>query len=309
MSTFDIRRPRGTDAAAIHDLVAEHDTSVIGRPDMTLTDVADVLEELDLENDSWLIHEGGRVLGWGYAQRQMDSDNVEIDVRARTPQAAALLWDTVTERARRLASEAGHAQVRMDIAVYEQDAAMRAAASERGFAPATSFHRMRIDFPAPAPASVPGTTVETGSPHDEELKRTAHGIQQVGFAQHFGFVPRTFEEWAETMERSSANDWNQLLVARADGEPAAMLLGTDQFVEDEDCGYVRTLAVLPRFRGRGLGKLLLGHAFAADERRGRVGTILHVDSNNTTPALGLYLSAGMRPVLAIDVWRKVVGGA
>jgi mycothiol synthase len=306
MSTFDTRRPSVADAGAIHALVAEHDTAVIGRPDMTLTDVADLLAELDLENDSWLVHEDGRLLGWGWAQRQVDSDNVEIDVRARTPQARALLWDTVTERARRLAREAGHAQAQMDIAVYEQDAAMRAAASERGFTPATSFHRMRIDFPAPAPASVPGTTVETGSPDDKELMRTAHRIQQEGFAEHFGFVSRTFEEWVAVMEGSSANDWDQLLVARVDGEPAAMLLGTDHFVEDDDCGYVRTLSVLPRFRGRGLGKLLLGHAFAADERRGRVGTILHVDSNNTTPALGLYLSVGMRPVLAIDVWRKVV---
>ncbi|GAA4588872.1 hypothetical protein GCM10023194_41690 [Planotetraspora phitsanulokensis] len=309
MSTFHTRRPAVSDAEAVHDLVAEHDTAVIGRPDMTLADVSDLLEELDLGNDSWLVHEGDRILGWGWAQRQGGGDIVDMDVRARTPQAADLLWDAVTERAPRLAQEAGHPRVRMDIAVYEQDAAMRAAAGERGFAPATSFHRMRIDFPAPAPVPVPGASVETGSPGDRQLMRTAHGIQQEGFARHFGFVPRTFEEWVEAMEASSANDWNQLLVARLDGEPAAMLLGTDHFVEDANCGYVRTLAVLPRFRGRGLGRLLLGHAFAADERRGRAGTILHVDSNNTTPALGLYLSVGMRPVLAIDVWRKEVSAS
>ncbi|GAA4560262.1 GNAT family N-acetyltransferase [Planotetraspora kaengkrachanensis] len=309
MSTFDTRRPDVADAEAVHDLVAEHDTAVIGRPDMTRADVADLLGELDLGNDSWLVHEGDRILGWGWAQRQGDSDNVEVDVRARNQPAADLLWDAVTERARRLAREAGHPRVRIDIAVYEQDAAMRAAAAERGFAPATSFHRMRIDFPAPVPVTVPGASLEAGSPGDIRLMRTAHGVQQEGFALHFGFVPRTFEEWVEVMEASSANDWNQLLLARVDGEPAAMLLGTDHFVEDENCGYVRTLAVLPRFRGRGLGRMLLGHAFAADERRGRVGTILHVDSNNTTPALGLYLSAGMRPVLAIDVWRKTVSAS
>ena len=45
-------------------------------------------------------------------------------------------------------------------------------------------------------------------------------------------------------------------------------------------------------------------AFAA--AAGRSGTILHVDTNNPTPALGLYLSVGMKPVLIIDVWRRTL---
>ncbi|MFC7586762.1 GNAT family N-acetyltransferase [Nonomuraea antimicrobica] len=102
----------------------------------------------------------------------------------------------------------------------------------------------------------------------------------------------------------SVTDWSQLTLARLDGRPAAVLIGSNQFVPDENCGYVATLAVLPELRGRGLGRFLLRHAFAADAARGRRGTILHVDSNNTTPALGLYESAGMRPVMAIDVWRR-----
>jgi len=60
-------------------------------------------------------------------------------------------------------------------------------------------------------------------------------------------------------------------------------------------------------RGRGVAKHLLGHAFHLDASTGRAGTILHVDSNNPTPALGLYESVGMRPVLVIDVWRGRFG--
>jgi ribosomal protein S18 acetylase RimI-like enzyme len=84
------------------------------------------------------------------------------------------------------------------------------------------------------------------------------------------------------------------------------VLGNNQFAADEGCGYVDTLAVRPEFRGRGLGRLLLRTAIAADAARGREGTILHVDTNNTTPALGLYESEGMRPVLVIDIWRRTV---
>ena len=88
-----------------------------------------------------------------------------------------------------------------------------------------------------------------------------------------------------------------------------MLLGSDQFAEDEECGYVQNVAVLESARGRGIARLLFQQAFAADARRGRRGTILHVDTNNPTPALGLYLSVGMRPVLVIDVWRRTGAAA
>ncbi|MGW7484891.1 GNAT family N-acetyltransferase [Nonomuraea muscovyensis] len=84
-----------------------------------------------------------------------------------------------------------------------------------------------------------------------------------------------------------------------DGRPAGVVIGNDQFVADEGCGYVATLAVLPEFWGRGLGRFLLLHTFAADAARGRKGTILHVGSADTTPALELYLSAGMRTVMVL----------
>ena len=95
-------------------------------------------------------------------------------------------------------------------------------------------------------------------------------------------------------------------MAAIDGIPAAMLLAGDQFVLDAGCGYVRLLAVLPEYRGRDLAKYLMRCAFAEDSRLGRSGTLLHVDTNNATPALDLYLGLGMRPVLVIDVWRRTV---
>lgn len=82
-----------------------------------------------------------------------------------------------------------------------------------------------------------------------------------------------------------------------------MVRGSDHFVDGEDCGYVTTVAVVPEARSRGLAKLLLLQAFIDDYRRVRRGTVLHVDANNVTPAVGPYRSVGMRPVLAIDVWQ------
>ncbi|WP_188193422.1 GNAT family N-acetyltransferase [Nonomuraea sp. SYSU D8015] len=304
-----ISRPRLQDAVAIHELVAAYDTAVIGRPDMTLDDIADELVEpgFDRDRDGWLVHDAdGTLLAWAWACANGDSDLVEIEVIVR-PGADGLageLLRTVTTRARELAAERGHDHVTADLGVYRADHAKQALAKEHGFEPATSFHRMRIDHDGPVepPAPPAGLTLETGE--SDEVRREAHRVQQEGFAQHFGFVKVDYEPWYERRQAMSVTDWSQLTLARLDGRPAGVLIGNNQFVADEDCGYVATLAVLPEFRGRGLGRFLLSNAFAADAARGRKGTILHVDSNNTTPALGLYESAGMRQVLAIDVWRR-----
>ena len=63
-----------------------------------------------------------------------------------------------------------------------------------------------------------------------------------------------------------------------------------------------TSASSPEARGRGLAKYLLRHAFAVDAAAGLDGTLLHVDTNNPTSALGLYESVGMRPVWTGELW-------
>ena len=177
----------------------------------------------------------------------------------------------------------------------------------RGFVPATTFQRMRIDHDVPpgAPAVPSGVVVRVG-PGDERLRRHGHDVWRRAFADHFGFVDAPFGEWHGHIDAAATTDWAQLRVAYLDGEPAAMVRGNDQFVEDQDCGYIATVAVVPEARGRGLAKLLLLQAFVDDFGRGRRGTVLHVDANNVTPAVGLYMGVGMRPVLRIDVWRAAL---
>ncbi|MFF4418169.1 GNAT family N-acetyltransferase [Streptosporangium sp. NPDC001559] len=308
---YTTRRPGTGDAVEIHRLISLCDTQVIGKADMTLDDVTDQLNEPDFdgEKDGWVVHDtSGRLVAWAWVCRKGTGDNMDVDVVVH-PDAAELtgaLWDAVTERAAEIAAELGHDKAVVDIALYREDSGKRALAAARGFVAATSFIRLLTDHGAsvPEPAAPAGVTVHHGT--SEEVRRQGHAVQQEGFAEHFGFTPKDYDEWFAELDSSASTDWAQLMVARVDGEPAAMLLGTDAFAGDENSGYVRQLAVLPRFRGRGLGRFMLRRAFAADAARGRVGTYLHVDANNSTPALDLYLSVGMRQVLAIDVWRRTV---
>ena len=303
------RRPRVDDAETIWEFVAARNTAVIGFPDVTLNDIGDDLEEpgFDPGTDGWIVHDrGGRLAGYAWACRKSDSNEVDIDTVAELEGVGSWLWAATVARAGEIGAELGHAAVALDIGIYRSDEAQRARARADGFAIATTFHRLRIDHHGlPAEPDAGGVLIRTGE-HDELVRRDALAVANEATAGQFGFVERTFDEWHRDIEASTSHDWTQLRVAYLDNRPVAMLQGNDQFVEDEGCGYIARVAVVEAARGRGLAKLLLRQAFARDARAGRVGTILHVDTNNPTPALGLYERVGMREVLVIDVWRRTM---
>ena len=111
---------------------------------------------------------------------------------------------------------------------------------------------MRIDHDdvPPEPPVPDGVLVRTG-PGDDGFRREGHAVLNAAFAGQFGFAALPFDEWHERIEASATHDWSQLRVAYVDGEPVAMLYGNNAFIEDEGCGYVSNVGVLPTARGRG----------------------------------------------------------
>lgn len=308
---YRVSRPTLDAAVEIYDLVAACDTAVLGKPDVTPDDIVDELLEpgLDRETDGWLIHNpAGRLVAYAWACRKGDSENVDAVVAtpAGEDAVARYIWPVVQRRAVTIARGLGHDRVVIDTGVYRVDERRRAIMADQGFEVAATFQRLRIDHDGtrPPPARPPGVTVRSGG-EGEEVLRLGHAVRNESFADHFGFVANPYEEWSASLETSSSNDWSQLRVAMVGDEPAGMLLGTNSFADDENCGYVRVLGVRKQFRGRGLARYLLRLAFAHDAGLGRVGTYLHVDSVGA-PALGLYLSEGMRLALIMDVWRKTL---
>jgi ribosomal protein S18 acetylase RimI-like enzyme len=164
---------------------------------------------------------------------------------------------------------------------------------------------MRIDHTSPVVAPEPpaGVVIHRGT-LDDTSRRAAYAAHMETFAGQHGFVPRPYDEWFASRESSSTFNWSLMTLLELDGETIAFRECTDQFIADENCGYVGLLGVPEKARGRGLAKFLLRDAFAVDAAAGRVGTILHVDTNNPTPALGLYHSVGMQATLVIDVWQR-----
>jgi ribosomal protein S18 acetylase RimI-like enzyme len=296
------------DAQIILDIQTAHEVPLIGKPNATLEDVLDDLADphWNIETDGWLAFtDDGLPIGWAWASRKGPHGPVDISVSRRPghDEVATVLWEKAERRAKELVEGAA-----IDVGVFPNDDLMRGIATERGFEPAATFVRMRIDHPMRVdyPSLMDGVGLRHGT-HDERVRRDFLDVRNEAFADHFGFAYKEYDEWVAEREASSAHNWSLLHVAYVDGEPAAGVLRTNNFVPDENCGYVLTLGTRPKYQGRGLAGHLLRYAFAADAEQGRMGTILHVDSNPQRPALGLYQRNGMREVLRIDIWRRTAG--
>ncbi|GAA4417626.1 GNAT family N-acetyltransferase [Actinokineospora soli] len=298
-----------TDAEAVLALVAARNTAAIGFPDYTIEDARNDLDEpgFDRETDSWLVHRpDGTLAGMGWTFRKGTGEQADIDAVSLEPAVVDHLLTRAIARAAAMAAEGGHPACTAGIGVYRADEPLRAAAASFGFTAATTFHRMRVDHADPVePDPIPGLTLETG-PGDEQFRRTAHHILNESFKDHFGWAVKPFDQWQSMLDQDENFDWPQLTVASLDGTPCALLLVNNAFASTDSCGYVADLGVLDWARGKGIARYLLRKAFVADHKAGHTGTILHVDTNNTTPALTLYENVGMRPVLVIDAWRRVV---
>jgi ribosomal protein S18 acetylase RimI-like enzyme len=166
---------------------------------------------------------------------------------------------------------------------------------------------MRITFDGPVkdPVVLDGVTVRRGA-FDDSSRRAAHAVLEEAFRTQPSAMPRPYDEWKESRESRSTFDWSQVTTVELDGQVVGVTECNDNFVSTDNCGYVGRLAVVPSARGRGLAKFLLYNAFAVDASAGRSGTILHVDSNNPTPAVALYTAVGMRPDLISDIWRRTI---
>ena len=148
-----------------------------------------------------------------------------------------------------------------------------------------------------------GATLRTFVPGDETAVYEAH---MESFADHWGFTPEPYEEWATANLKRDDFDASLWLLAEADAALAGIVLC--RLVADArgPIGWVSILGVRPRWRRIGLGSTLLRAAFRELHARGRGRIGLGVDGQNTTNAVALYERAGMRVVRRMNEYERVL---
>ncbi len=240
----------------------------------------------------------------GTAATVRAGERTAIEVCSADRAVADWLLAQVIERATSGAREAGQTELKVGLGVLRPDRQLAELAQQHGLILDTSTERMKIEHTGlvEPPATPAGVTVHRGG-FDETVRRAGHLVIAESFADQPGSTPRPYDDWVASRESRSTFDWSGLTVLELAGRPVAAREWDRNFVSSDGCGYIGRIGVLPDARGRGLATYLLKDQFALDSAAGLAGTMLHVDTSNPTPAVGLYLSVGMRPDIVNDIYR------
>ena len=307
---YTLRRPTLADAAAVAAVQIAADTVLIGESDACEADrIGDWHgPRFDLRRDAWLVQApDGLVCAYGGVSDDDPHRELYADLAAHPDHDGhgleTLLLDLLEARAREhLAFLTVGEPVMLGTSCLAADGARRGFLVSRGYAKTREFRRMIIDLSAgcPAPQWPPGIAVRTFRRGLDEA--AVHEADQAAFADHFRPTTMSLPEWEEYVFSYPNSDLGLWFVAW-DGDRVA---GMARAGEQGDLGYVYVLAVPRPWRGRGLGRALLLHAFAALRERGHTTVALGVDAENPTGAYQLYESVGMRASRASDFFEKAL---
>lgn len=301
------------DLASVVELFRQSDLVDWGEVEVTEVVIRHDWEDphLDLASDTWLVFEqtngGTAEAPIAYASllaldahRQLQAWGLVLPAH-RGRGVGSHLLDVMEARAAEhppLAPPDGEIFLRPG--VIGPDAAAHRMVEARGYGPVRHFWRM--DAPLTddlaRPRAIEGVRLRPFVFGEDD--RSVHATIQESFADHWGFVQRGFDEWAEHRFHESAFDPALWFVAESGGD----VVGALQGVDEQGVAWVGMLGVCPPWRKRGIGEALLRHAFIEFRRRGydRVG--LSVDSTNDTGATALYERVGMHVTRQFDIYEK-----
>lgn len=156
------------------------------------------------------------------------------------------------------------------------------------------FWTMEIDFGPDepvAPTLPSGIRIRQAIAREDD--RAIHAAQDEAFADHFGNLARSHDDWLHFMTKIIPYDPSLWFLAVEGDQIVGTALCLIEAPGRPELGWVNTLGVRPAWRGRGLGTALLLHAFAELHQRGKRHVGLGVDSQSLTGATRLYERAGM----------------
>ena len=305
---YGLRRPRGDDLDEVVALVAAADLAATGETTASRDDLrADWANpRFELTRHAWLVVTGqGRVAAYAWVLDAADQSAIDGQFLVHPEHqwcgleepllqwvedfAASLPADPAASASRSLGVWCGRGDRRAELYLAS------------GFTRTRTFLRLRLtlDHLPDDPlvyAPPPGLEVRGFVARRDE--RAAWATLEESFADHFRESPMPFEEWrALALEGADTDLW----FTAWDGDEMA---GCITCYAEAYGGHVDRLGVRRRWRGRGLGRLLLLTAFAALRDHGCAEAVLGVDADNASGALTLYESLGMRRTVIHDFYEK-----
>lgn len=308
-SGYTVRPATWDDLDVVAKLLQVADIADLGAPDFFQDELHDDWRQpqLDMATDTWLVTGNGEASAYTWllgrnSHRDLDSWGV-VHPEHRGRGLGTFLLDVVERRAADHGALAPPGeQATLLFHTLAVDTAARELLLRRRFELVRHFWRMDIELentPAP-PNPVDGISIRTFRRGRDE--RPIYEAFEEAFADHFGYVPRSFEEWS-TMRLQEGFDPSLWFVATEGPEVVGALAGRIM----EDVGWVATLGVRGPWRGRGIGEALLRHSFTEFHRRGIAKSSLNVDATNETGAVAVYERVGMHVARQYDTYEKRFG--
>jgi mycothiol synthase len=287
------------DIAAVVALVVEDESVLQGRPSRLGTnDVRGWLARVDLEHDSWLYEQEGKLVAVSWFDF-IDDLGFFIGIVAQGAKGRGLgarIVDTGEAHARKRGA------ARAQTFGLEQDAAAAELFEGCGFAAVRRFYEMGIELEAaPVVSELPeGFILERFRTEDA---RPFYEAIDAAFQDHWEHHSVGFDRWWD--EKQAAHDFDPTLwfVVR-DGDEIAGVIRNDP--DRNGGGYVASVGVQRAWRGKGVGRALLLRTFAEFYSRGVPRVTLGVDAESPTGATRLYESVGMTTENAAIVYEKAL---
>ncbi|EFH86297.1 GNAT family N-acetyltransferase [Ktedonobacter racemifer] len=283
------------DAAEVTRLCNLEELATQGKTEFTEGDAIRFMSMpgLDLEQNSLALlddqgHMVGAVVLYHVLHIQFEP-NLFVDPAMYASGIADYLLTWVEERSRALMSNAeSDLRVTMGIGTNVKRTPICQAFERHGFRVIRHALRMGIALDAqPAVASWPEevrlTTFEPG------MERAIFNAEMEFFQDHWGFMPRDYEEWRHFNTAFDELDPSLYFLVKVGEDIVAMALCRHEHGE----GWVHTLGVRRSWRRKGLALALLQQAFGEFYRRGIQHASLYVDGQSLTGATKLYARAGM----------------
>jgi len=302
---FTVRAPVESDIPAIIELIIALDSKYYGVADeYSPGDIRDDWSRLDPRTDAWaILASTGQLAAYGTVTDQgfghITADGYvhpEFAGQGIGTELVSLLETRAREMVHRAPLEA---RVVLENSVLQSDTSARSILESAGYLLVRTFWRMAIEFTEPprVPAWPRGIALRTFAPDQE---RAVFDAVEEAFQDHWGHVPRSFEDWVQRTE-SESFDPSLWFLAMADQEIAGVALCR---LRPDNSAWVNTVAVRRPWRQQGLGTALLLAAFNEFYRRHILHAALGVDAESLTGANRLYERAGMQVSLRVATYQK-----
>ena len=291
LAGYAVRPATEDDVDAMVAVANAYDVADFGRPDTAREHLADGFRVpgFDAERDTWLVLDP-RGHTAAFAIVGLEHPTVlEAFARVHPEHAGKGIGSFLVAAIEARAAEhlkAGVEGLVVHNSVTSTDAAARRLLDDRGYRLVRYFWHMersllRADLKVHAEASLLVRRAE-----GEGELRAARSALDEAFSGHWMSEPWPFDDWRAHLDAMSGT-----VLVVLDG---VEIVGAVTFMPTSGSGWIEEVGVREPWRGRGLGTLLLRHAFANLAEAGLHEVRLNVDADNGTGATRLYERVGMR---------------